>query len=169
MRRFVGTTAKLSAGFWDEVARLAGPASGQAADPTASASNEEEPTPQDLPEQSDAAETEAPSAGVLVPLDTWTRVMDQLGNLHEAGQQLAEARERAARAETQVEFLREQLADTRRDLETSRRRPPKQKTTPQPTPAQADDAPLPIIDSASPGSRRVQQARARLGDWLRPS
>jgi hypothetical protein len=52
--------------------------------------------------------------GVLVPLDAWQRVMAQLGNLHQAGQDLADARERAARAETQVEFLKERLAELRR-------------------------------------------------------
>ncbi len=55
----------------------------------------------------------APSDGVLVPRDTWQRILSQLGNLHEAGQQLAEARERAARAETEATFLRERLAELR--------------------------------------------------------
>lgn len=40
-------------------------------------------------------------------------MLDQLGNLHEAGRELAEARERAARAETEAAFLRERLADLR--------------------------------------------------------
>ncbi len=44
-------------------------------------------------------------------------MINQLGNLHEAGQQLAEARERAARAETEARFLRERLADVRREME----------------------------------------------------
>ena len=35
--------------------------------------------------------------------------MAQLGNLHRAGQELAEAMERAARAETEVAFLKERL------------------------------------------------------------
>jgi hypothetical protein len=55
---------------------------------------------------------------VLVPLDAWQRLMAQLGNLHQAGQDLADARERAARAETQVEFLRERLAELRRNPDT---------------------------------------------------
>ena len=45
--------------------------------------------------------------GVLVPLDAWRRVLDQLGRLHEVGRELAEARERAARAETEARLLRE--------------------------------------------------------------
>ena len=40
-------------------------------------------------------------------------MINQLGNLHEAGQHLAEARERAARAETEAVFLRERLAEMR--------------------------------------------------------
>ena len=50
---------------------------------------------------------------MMVPLDAWNKVLNQLGNLHEAGQQLAEARERAAKAETEAVFLRERLADLR--------------------------------------------------------
>ncbi len=50
---------------------------------------------------------------MLVPIDAWNRVLEQLGNLHEAGQQLAEAKERAARAETESQFLRERLAELR--------------------------------------------------------
>jgi hypothetical protein len=52
---------------------------------------------------------------VLVPIDAWNKMINQLGNLHEAGQQLAEARERAARAETEARFLRERLAELRRE------------------------------------------------------
>jgi hypothetical protein len=50
---------------------------------------------------------------MLVPRDAWDRLMDQLGNLHEAGIYLAEARERAAKAETEATFLRERLAEMR--------------------------------------------------------
>jgi signal transduction protein with GAF and PtsI domain len=50
---------------------------------------------------------------VLVPVDEWSRILRQLGNLHDAGQQLAEARERAAKAETESTFLRERLRDVR--------------------------------------------------------
>jgi hypothetical protein len=42
----------------------------------------------------------------------------QLGNLHKAGQELAEARERAARAETEATFLRERLAELRQSNKT---------------------------------------------------
>ena len=54
-----------------------------------------------------------PPGTMLVPIDAWDKMLLQLGNLHQAGQQLAEARERAARAETEAQFLRERLADLR--------------------------------------------------------
>jgi DNA-binding transcriptional MerR regulator len=63
--------------------------------------------------------TEVPEGSMLVPLDAWNRMLNQLGNLHEAGQQLAEARERAAKAETEARFLKERLADLRAQLEAS--------------------------------------------------
>ena len=50
-------------------------------------------------------------------IDAWNKMLNQLGNLHEAGQQLAEARERAAKAETEVRFLRERLAELRQQKE----------------------------------------------------
>jgi hypothetical protein len=60
------------------------------------------------------AESLTPPPGtMLVPIDAWDKMLHQLGNLHEAGQQLAEARERAARAETEAAFLRERLAELR--------------------------------------------------------
>jgi hypothetical protein len=52
-------------------------------------------------------------ATMIVPVDAWNKMLNQLGNLHEAGQQLAEARERAAKAETESKFLRQQLAEHR--------------------------------------------------------
>jgi hypothetical protein len=76
------------------------------------------------PDPIDREESPPPGPGdaVLVPLDQWTKVMNQLGNLHEAGQQIAEARERAARAETEVVFLRERLKEMRAEIEVERRR-----------------------------------------------
>jgi uncharacterized coiled-coil protein SlyX len=64
---------------------------------------------------------------MLVPLDAWNKILLQLGNLHEAGQQLAEARERAAKAETETTFLRERLTEMRDELaeaKNSASRPP---------------------------------------------
>lgn len=62
----------------------------------------------------------APEGTMIIPLDAWNRMLNQLGNLHEAGQQLAEARERAAKAETESQFLKERLADLREELEKTR-------------------------------------------------
>ena len=56
-------------------------------------------------------------ASLLVPLDAWNTVLNQLGNLHEASQQMAEARERAAKAEAEADFLREKLKNTRQQLD----------------------------------------------------
>jgi hypothetical protein len=64
----------------------------------------------------------APGGGMLVPRDAWDRLMGQLTNLHETGQQLAEARERAARAETEAAFLRERLAELRTERDDWRER-----------------------------------------------
>ena len=61
----------------------------------------------DIPEES----------SLLVPLDAWNTVLNQLGNLHEASQQMAEARERAAKAEAEADFLREKLKNTRQQLD----------------------------------------------------
>jgi len=55
----------------------------------------------------------ADGSAMLVPRDAWDRLMDQLGNIHEAGLLLAEARERAAKAETEAAFLRERLGELR--------------------------------------------------------
>ncbi|MFQ5967360.1 MAG: MerR family DNA-binding transcriptional regulator [Acidimicrobiia bacterium] len=57
-----------------------------------------------------------PEGAMIVPIDAWNKMLNQLGNLHEAGRQLAEARERAARAETEAQFLRERMAELRGEL-----------------------------------------------------
>ena len=61
-------------------------------------------------------------SSMLVPRDAWDRLIDQLGNLHEAGLMLAEARERAAKAETEAGFLRERLSEMRAERDTLRSR-----------------------------------------------
>jgi hypothetical protein len=73
-----------------------------------------DPAPPQRPPASSGPAAETPEGSVLVPVDAWNRMINQLGNLHEAGQQLAEARERAARAETEATFLRERLAEMRK-------------------------------------------------------
>lgn len=71
------------------------------------------------------------SEGVLVPLDQWTSLLNQLGNLHQAGQQLAEARERAAKAETEARFFSERLKEMRTELAEAKL----QASPPEPIPA----------------------------------
>lgn len=82
-----------------------------------------------------------PEGSMLVPIDEWRRLLNQLGNLHEAGQQVAEARERAARAETEAEFLRERVRELRRRLEesTAPESPPEPPPEPPAAPEPADD------------------------------
>ncbi|MGZ8756071.1 MAG: hypothetical protein ACXW15_12885, partial [Acidimicrobiia bacterium] len=75
------------------------------------------PAPPQPPSAAAGQAAAAPEGSVLVPIDAWNKMINQLGNLHEAGQQLAEARERAARAETEASFLRERLAELRRQEE----------------------------------------------------
>jgi len=65
---------------------------------------------------------ESPPGTMIVPIDAWNKMLNQLGNLHEAGQQLATARERAAKAETEAMFLRERLAEMRTEAADDRRR-----------------------------------------------
>jgi hypothetical protein len=64
-----------------------------------------------------------PPGTMIVPVDAWNKMLAQLGNLHEAGQQLATARERAAKAETEATFLRERLAEMRSELVAARTGP----------------------------------------------
>ena len=56
---------------------------------------------------------------LIVPLEAWQTVLNQLGNLHEANQLMADARERAAKAEAESEFLREKLKNTREQLDVA--------------------------------------------------
>lgn len=100
-----------------------------------------------------AVEHRAPEPGhpdpgtMLVPVDAWNRVLEQLGNLHQAGQELAEAKERAARAETESRFLRERLAELR---------------APSPADTAATDAPAgAVADPHAPSEPRAAPARAR--------
>ena len=166
LRNVVSGAAKMTAGFWSEVARLAEPPA-----PPAPVDDRRDPEPvtverdEPVPEPEPPAPDTAPTDSVLVPIDTWTKVMDQLGNLHQAGQDLAEARERAARAETQVEFLKEQLADEK----AKRRKPAAPKPAAQPAPAAPAPAPEPepAVDLRSSSRARVASARNRVSGWLR--
>ena len=99
--------------------------------------------PQVAPTSSPVVEEEQaappPPGTMLVPIEAWDKMLHQLGNLHEAGQQLAEARERAARAETEASFLRERLAEMRAAPSQEPATAPVQDETPippEPEPAQ---------------------------------
>ena len=96
-------------------------------------------------------EVEVPNGSILVPLDAWDRLLSQLGNLHEAGQQLADARERAAKAETEAEFLRERLREMRRELRA-------QELTTQPGP---------MSGAAQPTFGGDVSLQARWNEWRR--
>jgi len=97
---------------------------------------------------------------MLVPIDAWTRILEQVGHVHEAGQQVAEARERAARAETENGFLKEQL----RDLKAQRvpRRPA--------APAEDVEPSEPVAAAEMPSRHdRVRRARETASRWIGPS
>ncbi len=90
----------------------------------------------------DSASTDEPRAGtMLVPIEAWDKMLMQLGNLHDAGQQLAAARERAAKAETEARFLRERLAELRETQAAE-----SQQTPPRPADPRAANDELPVSD-----------------------
>lgn len=59
-------------------------------------------------------------SGWLMPAGAWEKMLAQLGNLHQAGRELAEARERAAKAEVEAQFLRERLSELRSERDQLR-------------------------------------------------
>ena len=97
-----------------------------------------EPVPAGEAEDRPVVPATTPPDTMIVPVDAWNKMLAQLGNLHEAGQQLAAARERAAKAETEAEFLRERLSEIRKDSSTVE--------TPEPVAA----APEPTVDVPPP-------------------
>lgn len=147
-----GDMARTSSGVWKGIA--------DAVDPSGRKPRE---TPAPTPEP--AAPTLGPDddAGTMVvPLDTWTRILDQLGNLHDAGQQLADARERAAKAETENEFLREQVRELKQ--KAPRRRPP---AAPRNDPPALLSEPVTEPVALTPERRRIRARRA-MSRWLEP-
>ncbi|MGB7861042.1 MAG: hypothetical protein WBM90_11140 [Acidimicrobiia bacterium] len=93
---------------------------------------------------------DTPPGTMLVPIDAWDKMLLQLGNLHEAGQQLAEARERAAKAETEATFLRERLSELRDQVSReARETPPTQPVQATPSPAEKlSHIPIEVDDEA---------------------
>ncbi|MEA1903878.1 MAG: hypothetical protein U9N56_10155 [Actinomycetota bacterium] len=104
---------------------------------------EEQPAVPAPPAVSD--EPAVPPGTMLVPIDAWDKMLLQLGNLHQAGQQLAEARERAGKAETEAKFLKERLTEMRAELAEQKSQP----HTPPPEPA-APVEPISHIPIESP-------------------
>jgi len=97
--------------------------------------NEEQDVPVAVVEEPREPEAEVPTGTMIVPIDAWNKMLNQLGNLHEAGQQLATARERAAKAETEVTFLRERLTEMRTGEPAPLPEAPQPDPTPEPQPA----------------------------------
>jgi hypothetical protein len=114
------------------------------------------PEPVPVPEKTEAT---VPEGSMLVPLDAWNKMLNQLGNLHEAGQQLAEARERAAKAETEARFLKERLAEMRSELERERQAE---------APPEDEDGPAqPVLPATTTLGGAAASLARRLYDGLR--
>jgi hypothetical protein len=113
------TLRMLEMGSVEEHARATGRdlAKGESREATGDGQQAEEgrPTPVASPQPEPIPTTGAEVGTMIVPVDAWSKMLNQLGNLHEAGQQLAEARERAGKAETEAMFLRERLAEMREE------------------------------------------------------
>ena len=91
------------------------------------------------------ASPEVQPGTMLVPIEAWDKMLLQLGNLHQAGQQLAEARERAAKAETEAKFLKERLSDMRAEIaDLKEAGTPRQTPHPPPDPAPTRMTRIPI-------------------------
>lgn len=111
---------------------------------------ESHPTTAPLPSQPPPVEPTAPDGTMIVPIAAWDKMLMQLGNLHEAGQQLAEARERAAKAETEARFLRERLAEIRVERRVELETPPAEEVDASPILDTVSVAPEPLESAASP-------------------
>jgi len=111
---------------------------------------------------------DAPPGTMIVPIAAWDKMLMQLGNLHEAGQQLAEARERAARAETEALFLRERLSELRGEMaatvEAGPPAPPARAAEPT-HPIERMPEPVMITPTPPPPSRTAQMWRIMYRSW----
>lgn len=113
----------------DDLGRAVGPVGDVIPEKQTSGGNTPDPVP--------GGEMAPPPGTMIVPIAAWDKMLLQLGNLHEAGQQLAEARERAAKAETEALFLRERLAEMR-------------STSDMPTGTSRSPAPEEVVDQRRP-------------------
>lgn len=156
--------ARGSAGLWKAVADAVDPKPSPARPSTSSGSQGQAPNDAVIrhsPVDPAMATPVEESGQMLVPIDAWTRILEQVGHVHEAGQQLADARERAARAETENEFLKEQL----RDLKSQKRSP--RRPAAGGSPASAATSPVPASDPIA--RARVRRAREVASRWLNPT
>ena len=167
LRSLAGEFARNTAGAWKAVARAVDPdhtPARRVAEPDESA--EPEPT-------GEPGAVEVGPDQMLVPIDAWTRILEQVGNLHEAGQELADAKERAAKAETENEFLREQLRELKAERGTRRRpaAPVEPKVEPDPV-VEAAAEPTPAspesVDRGARAAARLRQVRSVAGRWISP-
>lgn len=161
LRQMAAEMARATSGVWKSIADTMDPAGSRPKAPEPAPAVEAEPEP-DAEPQPEAVE---PDNTMLVPIDAWTRIMEQLGNLHEAGQQLAEARERAAKAETENDFLRAQVRELKEARPASARRKPAAPA--QPTPPTPPEA-APAASPAAVQETRAKRARRRVSGWLAP-
>jgi len=150
LRGLAGDMARNTAGVWKAVAQAVDPKPPRPA-----------PSPASVAEPAVEATIDVDAGQMLVPIDAWTRILEQVGHVHEAGQQLADARERAARAETENEFLKEQL----RDMKTQKRAPRRPAAPAQDPVAAPTTAAEPTQSTAS---RRLLRVRQVAGGWISP-
>jgi hypothetical protein len=117
--------------------------------PTSSVQPEAPPPVPAPPPEPVAVEPDSPPGTMVVPIEAWDKMLLQLGNLHEAGQQLAEARERAGKAETEARFLRERLAELRAQPQPEPKSPTAAAPVSQPEPASRKRVSIEIEDGES--------------------
>ena len=167
LRGIAGEMARGTAGLWKGVADMvdpverAGPARPSNTRADAASDDTIVADPVDPAASADGDGVEELPGRMVVPIDTWSRILEQVGHVHEAGQQLAEARERAARAETENRFLRDQLAELKKG------RPRRRPAAPAVGDATGDDA-APLVSEPTTASSRLDRVRRRASGWLSP-
>ena len=117
------------------------------------------PTPPAPAQTAPQASSPVATDSVLVPLDQWNRLLSQLGNIHEAGQQLAEARERMGRAETENVFLKERIRDLRDQMERN------QLERDEPAAVPVDEPPSEKAVAGAPASRTIN-VELKIPAWM---
>lgn len=115
--------------------------------------------PKEVPEEAAVELEGVPEGMMLVPLSAWEQVLLQLGNLHEAGRDLAESRERAARAEERYGFEQERRKERDREIGALREELEALRSFPPPAPPRRapDAVPVEVTPTAQirEGFRRL--------------